>query len=215
MTQQTLFDHPPEFKFKGAGHRRTFMGAIMEEVVCGLLGFTRLPTGGKDVYQPDAKDPQDRPVEIKSVCINSKNSGKSVLYDFRMEKDRIHAPALAYVFACHMSVGKGKAKNADEFLTRLQHHLTLAIVPAWVVRTDALRDCKLCKIKSKRSGGKRAGYEREGYAEGYRSLPVRPYLNNPQRIEEVTHERWGRVFTSQVLYYHPEPWSIDPHRLNL
>jgi len=51
-----------------------------------------------------------QPVEIKSVCVTSKLKGKSVLYDFRLEKDAKHAPRLAYVFACHPSGGKGPAR---------------------------------------------------------------------------------------------------------
>lgn len=209
MTQQTLFDVEPNMRFRGAGHRRTHMGAVMEEVVCGLLGFTRAKTGGQGAYQPDAHNPNDLPVEIKSVCINSKLKGKSVLYDFRMEKDRVHAPALAYVFACHLSGGKGKAKTMGDFLDRLEASLVLSIVPAWIVRMDA-KQCTLCTIKSKVTHSKRCGYTREGYSDGYRNLEVHRYIRDAERIEEVEFERWGRRFSAAALYFKPDPWQSSP-----
>lgn len=208
--QQHLFDAEPSMKFKGAGHRRTHMGAVIEEVVCGLLGFTRNAPGGSTKFQPDAVDPLDRPVEIKSVCVNHKLKGKSVLYDFRLEKERVHAPELAYVFACHPSGGKGSAKSLEVFLDRLTGPLCLAVVPAWIVRTDALSLCSLRTVKTQTKGGKRAGYKRAGYIDGYRNLEIHRYIRDAEVIETREFKRWGRLFSAAVFFFKPDPWSIDP-----
>lgn len=207
-----LFDQPPDFRFKGAGHRRTHMGALIEEVVCALLGLKRNGPGGSGVYQADAHTAVGFPVEIKSVCINGKDRGKSVLYDFRLEKDSVHAPQLAYVFACHRSTGKGKAKTAAEFLDRLTDSLTLAIVPGWQVRLDALA-CPHHAIKTDLRRGKRCGYQRAGYADGYRNLEVQPYLSGHSRALPQAVELWGRTFRAESRLFVPDPWIAAPEGL--
>lgn len=212
MTQPDLFECSPSFRFKGAGHRRTHTGAIMEQVACALMGFARARIDGRKEFCPDAHAPGDKPVEIKSVHINGQLNGKSPLYAFRMRKEARCAPELAYLFVCHMGTGKGKAKTAADLLDRLEAGpLILGLFPAWAVHRAAFHDCKLCKSpKPKVTGSKRPGYTRPGYSEGYYNLPIGPFLRNAPRSSQATAALWGRTFSAEILQLAVDPWSLDP-----
>lgn len=209
MKHPLLIDQPPDMPLAGPGSRRTRIGNAVEELVCRIMGWDRVSPGGSDVYRPDAHTRTKQPVEIKSVSVNGRLNGKSVIYDWRMEKDRVHAPSLAYAFFCYPDV-KSPASLAV-FLDRLAcGPIWLAMVPAWLVREDAMA-CPPCKAPVMK-GGKRPGWCRAGYADGYRNLSVGQYLRNPGFESETTARVWDRSFSVIVSAPLLDPWIPDPRQ---
>lgn len=206
-----LFSQAPTMRLKGAGHRRTHIGNIVEEFVCHAMGWKRLTISGKKPYCADAENEDDLPCEIKSVHCSPKMSGKSVIYDWRMVKDEKHAPRLAYAFFCYSATGMGKAKSLEQFLDRIAATApTIMLVPAWVVRMDALREKHNAAPKKT---NKRNGYTREGYCEGYRNLPVGPYVRNAASEIVKTFALWDRQFTVCLSRHLLDPWGLPPKEM--
>lgn len=212
MSQQDLFDQAPAMKLKGAGHRRSHLGNLVEELVCRAMDWQRLKIDGTKKFCADAANRDDLPCEVKSVHCSGKMEGKAVIYDWRMKKEAEHAPRMAYAFFCYSAAGQGKSKSLEQFLDRLTESApTIVLVPSWVVHRQAVSECKLCiQKKPKTPQGKRPGYARAGYCEGYRNLPVGQFIRNAAGMEVKTFETWGRTFTISLASYTPDPWSESP-----
>lgn len=212
MSQPDLFDQAPTMKLKGAGHRRSHLGNIVEELVCRAMGWQRLKIDGTKKFCADAENSDKLPCEVKSVHCSAKMEGKAVIYDWRMKKEEEHAPRMAYAFFCYSATGQGKSKSLEQFLDRLTESApTIVLVPAWVVHRQAVSECKLCiQKKPKTPQGKRPGYARAGYCEGYRNLPVGAFIRNAAAVELRSFETWGRKFVVSVASYTPDPWSESP-----
>ena len=97
--QPSLLEVFPDFKFKTPAAARTHYGAAMETVVCKALNLTQIPINGKFAINFDAKcglGKKKEFYEIKSV--RDLPSSKSVIYDWRMKKEKPYQPRLSYVF---------------------------------------------------------------------------------------------------------------------
>lgn len=209
MSYPDLFEQAPTMKLKGAGHRRSHLGNIVEEFTCHAMGWKRLKISGQKDYCADAENEVGLPCEIKSVHCSAKMSGRSVIYDWRMVKDEKHAPRLAYAFFCYSATGQGKAKSLEQFLDRIAASSpTIVLVPAWVVRMDALREKHNEAPKKKTS--KRCGYIRAVYCEGYRNLPIGPYVRNSGSEIVKTFDLWERTFTVCLARHLLDPWGLPP-----
>ncbi len=121
MTQGRLFeDLGPDFRFKGAGHCRTSIGNVVEQVVCAVMGWERQQIDStKGGVSVDARDSDRRGIEIKSVAVSSTLTGKSVIYDWRMKKEADKTPELVYAFVCRASKGTGRPATMKRFLDKM------------------------------------------------------------------------------------------------
>ena len=162
--QSKLFTFFKEFDFISAGAARTHYGAAIEEVVCAALKLIPIAINGNYEVNFDAYK-RDYFYEIKSV----RAGGKVVLYDWRMGKEIPFKDKLFYVFGVHNVRG---AKSNRELWENMQEYgIVLVIEEAQTIHTAAYMQ-KLMFIKNE----KQSGYTRGGYNEGYRNLPVKPFM---------------------------------------
>lgn len=202
MTPLLFPDHGPDFKFKGAGHRRSHVGAIIEEAVCGVMGWTRCKIDStRGCVSHDAEDALGRKIEIKSVSVSDSLKGKSVLYDFRMKKESMKCPSLLYCFVCRPSKGRGRPSSAKTFLDRMAGAKTTIIIARSGLVHELAFECPHNKAPVRRHRGNK-GYTREGYCEGYRNFPVNHLLDLPHDKVQVSGTLWFREFNFQVILIH-------------
>lgn len=205
-----LIDQPPDQRIRGAGHRRTVIGNLVQELVCRIMGWQHLAVNGRQEFCPDANNPLGQPIEIKSSHCTKSGNGKVVIYDWRMAKEIIHAPNLAYAIFCYCAEGKGKSKTTAQFLDRLADcPPVLLLLPSWQVHHVALTECPLNKMKSQRFDNVRNGYTRTGYADGYRNVPTASLHRHTSLLSTITFTCWGRDFTLDVRRT-VNPWAAMP-----
>lgn len=165
--QPLLLEVFPDFEFKSAASARTHYGKAMEELVCAAMGLVDIPINGNCEINFDAKSGRLF-YEIKSV--RGLPSSKSVIYDWRIEKEKPYRKRLRYVFGLHCVK---HAKSNQDLWEQLSKGVKLLSVPSAKVHRLALKE-PLRKIKTERleRAGPRDGYSRKGYCEGYRNLKV-------------------------------------------
>ena len=166
--QANLFELFADHDFKTPASARTHYGKAMEELVCAAMGLTNIPINGNYEINFDAKQGAAF-FEIKSV--RDLPSSKSVIYDWRIAKEKPHALKLHYIFGLHQV--KAARSNADLWDQLEAGGVRLIVTPAARVHRLALEQ-PLNKIKTERldAAKPRDGYSRKGYCEGYRNLPV-------------------------------------------
>lgn len=196
MIQPLLFDVHPDKPLTGYGAVRTWTGNFVEDIICRAMGWTKLHIDGRKAFCADAQTPGGQDVEIKSVKLTKGLVGKSVIYDWRMEKEQKHSPDLLYAFVGAVGAQSIKADSLTlaAVLDRLAAvPLRLAVVNSLWVHGIAL-DQPLNKISADRTKP-RYGNQRFGYNRGYRNVPVGQWFNAnaPQRTVEVPLH--GRTFT--------------------
>ncbi len=157
--------------------------------------------GGQALVRPDGYTPFfQQPVEIKSLRI----ANSFPVYKFRLEKD---LPETLYVLGIH---NRGPSKTLREIWTGLAETLSLIlIIDKVTIQKLIKRRCyKIRKIKSVRTkSGKRNGYQRKGYVDGYYNIPFTDLLAETKRTaDHVTTELHGLSFKANL--------AVD-HRANL
>ena len=164
--QTSLFEIEPVFEFGPVAARRAHYGNLMESVVCHFLKIQPLPIFSSKKINLDARSVTgDRLYEIKSV----RRSSKVPLYDWRMKKEK-EVNGLFYVFAIHSI---NQATNATEWFNQIEDTgIRLIEVPT----SEVHRMAEGLPLQINRSSVK-CGYNREGYKEGYRNLPVKEILH--------------------------------------
>lgn len=149
-----------------SGQARVFAGTVAEEIVCRGLGLSLLKPDARYGVCFDAVRGGTF-YEIKSV----RAGNKSPLYDYRMEKEAGAGVPLVYLFARH---------DGRRFTSRERIHSELSgtmrdvyALPAALVHALA-GEYPLRNIRTEvgPDGKDRCGYNRKGYAEGYRNLPT-------------------------------------------
>lgn len=164
--QITLISVPPSFNITKNAHARNAYGQVAQEIVCAALEARPVKINGKFDVCFDAIAGNSY-IEIKSV----KRKGKVVVYDWRRNKERqvmLRGYNVNYAILIH-GVRCSNGKNLlDEFV---RSNLTLFVVDARSVH-EMCAELPLHTIKKVTYGSKRFGYNREGYIEGYRNVPV-------------------------------------------
>lgn len=192
--QPKLFETFPEIDFKTVGAARVYYGRAMEELVCGAMELTPIPLNGKYSVNFDAK----KGVifhEIKSVR-NSLNP-KSVIYDWRINKEKFYRNKLRYVFGLHKAtIAKSNSELWDQFENR---GVELLVTPAARVHRLALQQ-PICRIKKQSNGS--VGYTRQGYCEGYRCLPINLISEgrSPLYAKSIFFKIYGRKIPIKITY---------------
>lgn len=165
--QGLFFKFFKEFDFASPHSATTYYGTAIEQIVCAFMQLNPIKINGNYKINFDAFK-GELFFEIKSV----RKSGKVVLYDFRMKKEEPYNGNLLYVFGVH------KVKNAKSnrgLWEQLQEKgIELVVTPASKVHKEAYKQ-PLNKITT----NQHMGYNRKGYADGYRNLPVNPFLKSP------------------------------------
>lgn len=164
--QMKLFKHFNDFDFTSVGSLRTHYGKAMEELACAFLGIYTIPINGNYDVNFDAFY-KDQFYEIKSV----QASGKVVIYDWRMEKEKPFGKNLTYVFVVHKV--KSAKSNRDLWRQIESKGVSIFNYPASTVHEEALK----CPLKVMNPGNKRAGWNRKGYSNGYRNLPLKNLIH--------------------------------------
>lgn len=167
--QLQLLDTPPRFRIENNAHARNAYGQAAQEIVCAALKLRSIPINGQRTICFDAKSSYGCYYEIKSVH----RSGKVVIYDWRMKKEASAGVPLNYAILCHNA--KGIRDGEAVFNTMNQRGLEVFVVPAAIVHElamkEPMRQIVMCEIAN--CAGKRQGYSRIGYRDGYRNVPVK------------------------------------------
>ena len=192
--QAGMFTVDPRIDCDSNASARNAFGTAAEEIAFRLLGITRIPINGKFDICFDGKRGAMY-YEVKSTGIKG---GKVVLYDWRMGKDAAAGVPLTYIIVCH-SV---KGCRSDVFQTMLDRPLELLLLPAPVIHELALQ-CPINHLKTEQVPGwsKRSGYAREGYADGYRNLPLATIKNALTWTTTTLSNPWGQGSITQHTYY--------------
>jgi hypothetical protein len=167
-----LIDVIPDRGDLTPGQVRVYSGNVVEAIMRQCLDLTDVPINGRYKINFDAYR-SGTYFEIKSV----REAGKIPLYDFRLKKERDAGVPLLYLFGVHRSKGMGTVIDILNGMTstmRVVYCLTLGEVRGLV------NEYPLKSIKTE--GG--AGYQREGYRDGYRILPI-------YRVHQKCHRMLG------------------------
>lgn len=181
--------------FNGAGGARGHCGRFVEQVVRSALGLREIRIDGRydvcfDAYSGGVY------FEIKSLRCNS----KCPLYCWRIQKDIRASVPVVYLFALH------RAKEFDTFAdlyTKLLPSLN-AVHALTVAEVKILADAEPVVIPT--NSGKRNGYNRKGYRDGYRNVPAAAIFKaacyhltrRPGHVDG--HEKWIDVIASRRAY---------------
>jgi hypothetical protein len=180
--QMSLLDISPCGPIKSNAHARNAYGSVAQEVACAALGLRAIPINGAKTTCFDAQD-DERFYEIKSV----RKGGKLVIYDWRMQKERDAGVPLYYAIVVHNARG---ARSFENLVQALSEGVEIVVVEASKVHLSANKQ-PLCKLK-RDSNNPRAGYNRKGYKDGYRNVPLRDVM--PERAEQCPCFIFGREF---------------------
>jgi hypothetical protein len=158
--QDSFFEIAPRFVCNTPGASRVVFGAAAEEIACKVLGLDRIRINGSFEVNFDAER-NGVFYEIKSTRTAS---GKIVCYNWRMKKEE-QFPGLMYCIVSHNISGAN-----DNVLERMAAGCSLLLCDARKLR-ELLIGLPIHKPKL-RADGKRTGYTRPGYIDGYKNLPV-------------------------------------------
>jgi hypothetical protein len=159
--QDSFFEIAPRFVCNTPGASRVVFGAAAEEIACKVLGLDRIRINGSFEVNFDAER-NGVFYEIKSTRTAS---GKIVCYNWRMKKEE-QFPGLMYCIVSHNISGAN-----DNVLERMAAGCSLLLCDASKIR-ELINGLPEHKHKSEKKNGKRSGYTRPGYIDGYKNLPV-------------------------------------------
>ena len=162
--QLMLLDVKPSGVIQSNAHARNAYGGAIQELVCAALGLLPIPINGSYEICFDAEDGRGRYYEIKSFH----RFGKLVIYDWRAKKEAGAGVDLSYAILVHSVRGARSYASLWEQLRQTPSRLV--VVPASVVH-DAAAKVPLRKVE-KPCADARNGYNRIGYKEGYRNVPI-------------------------------------------
>ena len=193
-TQQMVFDRfdmCPDFQIPSCAVARNAYGQAAQEIVCAALVLDPIPINGKAVVCFDAVG-RGVLYEIKSVG----RGGKMVLYDWRMAKEEAVAVGAKYAILEHRVVG---AKNSQDMWDQYSdHELRCYLLPILAVHRAAKQCPLVVPPLAKTDKGKRFGYNRKGYADGYRNVPMKMFVDEVRHEETVRFQIYGRNLEVEV-----------------
>lgn len=158
--QDSFFEIAPRFVCDTPGATRVVYGAAAEEIACGVLGLDRIRINGTFEVNFDA----ERNGIFNEIKSTRAVGGKIVCYDWRMKKEE-QFPALMYCIVLH------GIKGSDDVLERMSMGCAILLCEASKIR-ELIIGLPDHRHKAGPTKGKRNGYTRAGYIEGYKNLPV-------------------------------------------
>lgn len=187
-----LLSVPPVYRLETNADARNAYGGAAQEIVRAALKLRDIPINGNCEVCFDAEGPAGLFWEIKSVH----RGAKIVLYDWRMQKEASAGKPLLYAVLCHR-VRKCR-DGAGLFAAMSAGGLEVLIIPAERVHELAATE-PLRTLKTETKGGARCGYNRAGYAKGYRNLGVSRLRELCKTVREEEFNLYGTEFTVSVL----------------
>jgi hypothetical protein len=167
--QGKLLDVPPRYRIDCNAQARNAYGAAAQEIVCEALCIEPIPINGNCAICFDAENRHTKEFyEIKSV----KKGGKVVVYDWRRKKEANAGVLVRYAILVHNV--RGCRDGAQLFKAFAEGGVEIVVVDHTVVH--ALADqLPLQQIKTEhaRHAPGATGYNRKGYKDGYRNVPIR------------------------------------------
>lgn len=164
--QLSLISVAPILNAGNTAQARTAYGTAAQIIVCETLGLLPIRIDGRfDVCFDAEKDGVF--YEIKSVNVR----GKVVIYDFRMKKEQAAGVTVFYAILVH----RLRCERADILPKMRESVVKICVVPLEKVVETALRYPLVPVVK--KNYPFRSGYDRKGYADGYRNIPVRDFMN--------------------------------------
>jgi hypothetical protein len=192
--QQLVFDRfdlCPDFAIPSCAVARNAYGNAAQEIVCAALALDPIPITGKADVCFDAVA-RGMHYEIKSV----RKGDKMVVYDWRLRKELGAGVPLQYAILEH---GVRGAKSSHEMWDQYSDHvLRCYLLPVALVHEHASKCPLVVPPPPKTDKGKRFGYNRAGYCEGYRNVPVRAFAPFTQPQEFVRWQMYGRNLELEV-----------------
>lgn len=160
--QPLLLETAPSWLITKNAQARNAYGTIAQHLVCAALRLAPIPINGNYDVCFDAVSGSTY-YEIKSV---KAKSGKVVVYDWRMEKEAKVKVDVWYAVLLHNVRKSNGVRLLEEFI---EGGLEMVVMPVGVVH-EVARECAL--MMPKVGADPRMGYNRTGYREGYRNVPV-------------------------------------------
>jgi hypothetical protein len=179
----------PSWKITKNAQARNAYGTMAQELVCAALHLTPIPINGNYDCCFDAIL-DDTYYEIKSV---KQRGGKLVVYDWRMRKERESNAALNYAILLHNVRGSDGSELLREFV---ESKLKLLVIPAeWV--HEMARECQRRSLNTE-AANPRMGYNRKGYRDGYRNVPVTKLMERATSKRHVCAHYAGIEFNVEL-----------------
>lgn len=193
--QPLLLHIAPSWRITKNAQARNAYGSVAQEIVCAALKLTPIPINGNYECCFDAHSARHGYFEIKSV---KRVGGKVVIYDWRMAKERDAGVELHYAILCHNVRRSDGRELVREFV---ESGLELLVLPAEQVHAVAAAQ-PLQKLMHIEQPGKRCGYNRAGYRDGYRNVPVRELRTLCSHVQHlhfhyVEHEAHALLATTK------------------
>jgi hypothetical protein len=185
--QGLLFPEPfRDFPFRTSAGARTFYGAAVEEIACGLLDLNPMVTDARFKTCYDAeRDGQF--YEIKSV----KRRGGCIIFKKRLDNDEAAGVPLSYVFVSHEVTGA--RSNRQLWAAMAESKLVLWVVPFALVKEL----CAGLPVR-KHYTHPEHGSMRYGYEKGYHVLPLARLADFPAELSTVQRELYDFRFSVNV-----------------
>lgn len=161
--QLDLVEVEPSWKITKNAQARNAYGTVAQHLVCAALKLLPIPINGNYDICFDALGAESTYYEIKSV---KGRGGKMVVYDWRMAKESKVKARVIYAVLLHNVKGSDGSHLVSDFI---KGGLKIVVIPAWKVHEVAAKQ-PLNKLKAYSRVG--MGYNRKGYIEGYRNVPV-------------------------------------------
>lgn len=189
--QLSLFDMEPNFPIQSNAHARNAYGTAAQSIVCAALKLRAISIDGSCETCFDAERDNNF-YEIKSVHRN----GKIVVYDWRAAKELAAGVPVFYAILVHSVRG---ARTSDAMFKQFRKsNLEILLVPVHVLHHYAQQE-PLRQIKDN-TASPRAGYNRNGYKEGYRNVPLAPIRRQCVAATTFTHFRLYGVKMKCLVY---------------
>lgn len=192
FSQLELFTLRPSFLIKSNAQARNYYGAAAQEIVCRSLSLSPIPIDGRHKINFDA-EAGGHFYEIKSV----RRGHKIVVYDFRMKKEADAGVPLSYAIFMHSVT---RARSSEIMWSGFRAH-SILVVPASLIHQlaaeEPLRFLGSDSVEAHK-GDPRFGYNRAGYCEGYRNLPVAKVLERVELSRETEFSLYDWDFKSQI-----------------
>lgn len=171
--QMLLLDVQPVYPMDKNAQSRNAFGCVAQEIVCKALRLHPIAIDGRCDCCFDAEADDGVFYEIKSV----QRASRCIIYDWRITKEAKSGARLYYAILSHRA---GGSMDSESLWRQMQLTAEIFVVPSVIVHALTLLQ-PLRKV-SNRGCGPRFGYNRNGYSDGYRELPVSHVRETTEKV---------------------------------
>lgn len=195
--QLELLSVQPVYNIPTNAHARNAYGCAAQEIVCAAMGLRPIPIDGSKEICFDAATPDEsRHFEIKSVH----NNAKIVIYNWRMTKEA-KVPSARYIILKHRV--RRHRDGHTLFQAFADGGLECWVLSMQTVHHVAQQEPSRILLAKNKEGAvnedPRNGYNRAGYRDGYRNVPMKKFLPYLRNYDTNRFELYGIPFKVPVL----------------